>query len=197
MKKFSMKKTTAAAVAAAVGAALLLGGAGTLAYWSDTASSSTQIVTAGKLDLGTSSGGTWTVSNGTGITDAAFNTTTGRVVPGDTLKTEFSVPAELVGQNLKSTFTLTPTIPAGTLSSKVTVKVAIASDTATTISATPIVKTFTPTTLATAAPAGNLKVTVTVAFPFDATPTALDNVSMEKVLDAITLNYELKQIANS
>ncbi|MBG6238781.1 alternate signal-mediated exported protein [Mycetocola sp. CAN_C7] len=194
MKKFSMKKTTAAAVAAAVGAALLLGGAGTLAYWSDTAASSTQIVNAGKLDLGaTVTAGTWKVSNGTTIVDQPL---TGKVVPGDQLKAEFLVPAELVGQNLKSELKVTPSVPAGTLSSKVTVKVAIATDAATTVtsSSTPIVKEFTPTTLAAASTGGNVKVTVTVDFPFG---TAVDNTSIDTALSAISLAYELKQIANS
>src|SRR5690606_34200346 len=61
MKKFNMKKTTAAAVAAAVGAALLLGGAGTLAYWSDTETSATQSISSGKLNLDAATGGTWSV----------------------------------------------------------------------------------------------------------------------------------------
>ena len=194
MKKLSMKKTTAAAVAAAVGAALLLGGAGTLAYWQDTASSETQIVTAGKLDLGdTVTGGDWTVSNGTTITDQPL---TGTVVPGDKLKAKFLVPAELVGQNLKSELKVTPTVPAGTLASAVTVKVAIASDAATTLTSTsaPIVKQFTPTTLAAASTDGNVTVTVTVDFPFG---TVVDNTSIDDTLSAITLAYELKQIANS
>ncbi len=195
MKKLNMKKTTAAAVAAAVGAALLLGGAGTLAYWSDDASSATQIVTAGKLDLGKidAKSGLWTVTNGD-VTDQPL---TGEVVPGDTLTATFLVPAELVGENLNSEFSVTPSVPSGKLSDSVTVKVAIADADATVVtsSSKPIVEEFTPTTLADAVDGyDNVAVTVTVEFPFG---KEINNTSIATTLAAITLDYELKQIANS
>lgn len=99
MKKLSMKKTTAAAVAAAVGAALLLGGAGTLAYWNDTATSTDQTISSGSLALDTVTAGVWTVTNGA-VVDAPF---TGGIVPGDVLTGVVTVPVTLEGQNIEAT----------------------------------------------------------------------------------------------
>lgn len=112
MKKTSTKKTAVAAVAAAAGAILLLGGAGTLAYWTDTETSAAQTISSGTLDLGTiADSGNWTikhVADGKETTDAAF---TGPIVPGDVLTTTVDVPVTLAGQNIKATLAIgDPTI---------------------------------------------------------------------------------------
>lgn len=132
MKKFSMKKTTAAAAAAAVGAVLLLGGAGTLAYWSDNATTASQSITAGNLDLGTITTDTWNiqqvVTSGTPATtkktaSVAFNAKTMAVVPGDVLTREITLPVTLTGQNVAAELTVTPAAVPESLTSAFTQEV--------------------------------------------------------------------------
>ena len=183
MKKFSMKKTTAAAVAAAVGAALLLGGAGTLAYWSDTETSATQSISSGTLNLDAATGGAWSVKKSTAAPAVVFGPND-TVVPGDILSTTINVPAQMVGNNLKANLTITPSLPTGTLT--VPVKLAVGSGTAATLTAAPIVREVTPTSL------GTVAVTVSIEFPVGA-----DNTTMTKTLNAISFTYSLQQIANS
>jgi alternate signal-mediated exported protein len=74
-----MNKTTKGALAAATAAVLLTGGAGTLAFWSDSVDVPGGSITSGTLDLGAPDcGAGWTIDGG-----APF--TTQQLVPGDTL----------------------------------------------------------------------------------------------------------------
>jgi alternate signal-mediated exported protein len=115
MKKFNMKKTTTAAVAATVGAVLLLGGAGTLAYWSDTETSANQTISSGNLDLETINSGAWKLQHVVGdkVTskvDYVVPTTTvpgTPIVPGDVLTTTVNVPVKLLGTNMKARLDVT------------------------------------------------------------------------------------------
>jgi alternate signal-mediated exported protein len=72
-------KAAKGALAAGVAAVLLLGGAGTLAFWSDSENVTGTPITSGELKLGTPACGTgWTLDGGT-----AFSTQ--KIVPGDVL----------------------------------------------------------------------------------------------------------------
>lgn len=93
-----MKKSTTAAVAAGVGFVLLLGGAGTLAYWSDSDDSTRETIASGTLDLGTPAVGAWSVRHG--AADTTPEAYTGPVVPGDILTKTIDVPVTMIGQNL-------------------------------------------------------------------------------------------------
>jgi alternate signal-mediated exported protein len=74
-----MRKSTKGALATAAAAVLLLGGAGTLAYWSDSGTVPGGTIQSGRLELGTPDcGAGWTLDGG-----APF--TTQLLVPGDTL----------------------------------------------------------------------------------------------------------------
>ncbi|GHD45001.1 alternate-type signal peptide domain-containing protein [Mycetocola manganoxydans] len=132
MKKFNMKKTTAAAVAAAVGAALLLGGAGTLAYWSDNAETTAQTISSGDLDFGTIANDTWkiqqVVTTGTpSVTKKTasvdFKPDTMKIVPGDVLTRQLTLPVTLVGQNIAAELTVAPIAVPAALTSAVTQEV--------------------------------------------------------------------------
>ena len=80
-----MRKTTKGAIAIGAGVALLLGGAGTLAYWSDSKPlSSGTTITSGKLTVATKTAGSWAWANGT--TTPAFVPGTSKVVPGDSIR---------------------------------------------------------------------------------------------------------------
>lgn len=193
-----MKKTTAAAVAAAVGAVLLLGGAGTLAYWSDTTQSETTAISSGQLDLQAVQPGTWTVTNGASV-DVPL---TGDAVPGDILTSKFNVPVTLEGQNMQADLTVTPSVPTITpVAGTTTVDGAVlaqymqlklegfdANQKSTGVTSGPLTATtlskITPSTV-------TVKVSVTVAFPFD---TDFKQDAMNRTLQAITMNYSLVQV---
>lgn len=101
-----MNKTAKGAFAAGAAAVLLAGGAGTLAYWNDTATVGGSTISSGNLKLDASSCTTagWTVSNTVeGKSNVAFNTATGAIVPGDKLTKTCTVVVTAVGDNLRAT----------------------------------------------------------------------------------------------
>jgi len=92
-----MKKSTKGALAAAAAGTLLLGGAGSLAYWTDSSTVSGTSITSGYLDLGAPvcTGGTlhdWQIDGG-----AAYDSATMRLVPGDTLTKKCTVKVNKAG----------------------------------------------------------------------------------------------------
>lgn len=113
-----MKKSTKAAVAAGAAAVLLTGGAGSLAYWTDSQGVNAGSITSGELKLGAASCDTSWVYNGTSTAVVKF-------VPGDvvTKKCTFSITA--TGDHLSAKVTAPATAAlAGTspASSKATVE---------------------------------------------------------------------------
>jgi alternate signal-mediated exported protein len=90
----TMKKSTKGAIATSAAAVLLLGGAGTLAYWSDSGTVPGGTIQSGQLKLGTPDcGAGWTLDGG-----AAF--TTQLLVPGDTLTKVCTVDLVATGAHL-------------------------------------------------------------------------------------------------
>lgn len=89
-----MKKSTKGALATSAAAVLLLGGAGTLAYWNDSAVVPGGTIQSGQLELGAPDcGAGWTLDGG-----AAF--TTQLLVPGDTLTKTCTVDLLATGEHL-------------------------------------------------------------------------------------------------
>lgn len=103
-----MKKITKAAIAGTVGAALLVGGAGSLAFWTDSSEGPQVEIQSGQLDLGTvaSTEQSWLIQQvvaGTAAQPAvAFNAASDLIVPGDVLTTTVEIPVTLVGKNLEA-----------------------------------------------------------------------------------------------
>lgn len=86
-----MKKSTKGAIAAAGASVLLLGGAGTLAFWTDTESTPGATITTGHLDLTDLDCGTgWTLDGGTAYT-------TQLLVPGDSLTKTCTAALDIAG----------------------------------------------------------------------------------------------------
>lgn len=104
-----MKNTTKAVVAGGVGVALLLGGAGTIAFWTDTETGPQATVQAGTLELNAPTGAGWQlrhVGNGTGTPTAWAAYTAGdKIVPGDQLRLTQNVPVTLEGKAIAAQFT--------------------------------------------------------------------------------------------
>lgn len=95
-----MKKTTKGALAAGAAAVLLTGGAGTLAYWSDTGNADAGDINAGSFDLGD-------------VTcDADWKEGTEAVallVPGDKVTKTCTGTLSITGDHVGATVTLTDT----------------------------------------------------------------------------------------
>jgi alternate signal-mediated exported protein len=97
-----MKKSTKGALAAAAAGTLLLGGAGSLAYWTDSSTVSGTSITSGYLDLGAPvcTGGTlhdWQIDGG-----AAYDPATMKLVPGDTLTKKCDITISKAGTHFTS-----------------------------------------------------------------------------------------------
>ena len=105
-----MNKFTKASIATGAGIILLLGGAGTLAYWNDSAAVDGGAITAGTLGIDSAGAGKWyDVSSVGALTDpetqgvditAAVAGGTFLVVPGDKLVYVESFTVEATGEHL-------------------------------------------------------------------------------------------------
>ena len=119
-----MKKTTKGALAAAAAGSIMLGGAGTLAYWTDTSTSPGGTITGGTLSL-VDPTCTWELEHlgtttVTGIAQADIDDV--RLVPGDTATQTCESTITATGDNLAADLTVTdPFTDSGTLSSAITV----------------------------------------------------------------------------
>jgi len=101
-----MNKIAKGAVAGGIGVALLLGGAGTLAYWTDSANvGGATTIAAGNLKVATSGTASWSVTNH-GTTTAVADIASYTMVPGDELTFTQPVTITAVGTNLKAKATL-------------------------------------------------------------------------------------------
>lgn len=93
-----MKKSTKGALAAAAAGVLLLGGAGTLAYWTDSDTATGTDITTGHLSVDASDcAGTtgWELDG-----NVAFDPSTDFLVPGDTLTKDCNVVVDVAGTHL-------------------------------------------------------------------------------------------------
>src|SRR5690606_10660367 len=97
-----MNKFTKASIATGAGIVLLLGGAGTLAYWNDTAPTDAGTITAGTLTIDSEGDGEWYESSDlvNPIDASSF-----RVVPGDSLTYIESFEIGATGDNLEAEIT--------------------------------------------------------------------------------------------
>lgn len=94
-----MKKSTKGALAAGSAAVLLMGGAGTLAYWTDSATVGGTDIATGHLKLINADCGEdgWLLDAGT-VSEAAF--TTQLLVPGDSVSQTCTYEVDAVGEHI-------------------------------------------------------------------------------------------------
>ncbi|MCC2027985.1 alternate-type signal peptide domain-containing protein [Microbacterium sp. YMB-B2] len=95
-----MKKATKGTLAIAAGITLLMGGAGSLAYWQDSAAISGATVTTGELDVAIIDGCEWTVAHKGAGAVAISDIENFRMVPGDTVKCSVDFTTTATGDNL-------------------------------------------------------------------------------------------------
>ncbi|WGY04348.1 alternate-type signal peptide domain-containing protein [Nocardioides sp. QY071] len=90
-----MKKTTKGALAAGTAAVLLMGGAGTLAFWTDSVTATGTSISSGHLKLTDAScGNGW-------ILDGGATYTSQLLVPGDKLTKSCTYKLDIAGEHLK------------------------------------------------------------------------------------------------
>ena len=107
-----MNKSTKGAAAAAVAGVLLLGGAGTLAFWTDTINIGGGTINSGHLSLDDTTGddnscvnAPWTLDSGEPGT--TFDPSTDDIVPGDTLSKVCTFEVNAEGNHLRANIVTT------------------------------------------------------------------------------------------
>jgi alternate signal-mediated exported protein len=98
-----MNKFTKASIATGAGIVLLLGGAGTFAYWNDSADLTPGTITSGTLTISAGSTGSWTDASDD---SAISNITDFLIVPGDELLFAQDVKVNATGDNLVATLSV-------------------------------------------------------------------------------------------
>ena len=169
-----MNKLTKGAIASAAGIILLMGGAGTLASWNSSATAgASQAITAGQLQFGTPTTGTWKDASGKAVS---------LVVPGDVLTYTQTVALNATGDNLKFTLGITPgTITAASSAGQDVALAALLNTTGNnlasfTIASNPNISLVSGNTYKVASNSGSttLNVTLTITFPYG---TSVDNTT--------------------
>lgn len=105
-----MRNSTKGAIAASAAAALLLGGAGSLAYWSDSKTVSGGAISSGSLSLTQEAGqtcGSWKLDAAGGPTTYTPGVTL--VVPGDVITKTCDYTVHASGAHLKATLAMDAT----------------------------------------------------------------------------------------
>jgi alternate signal-mediated exported protein len=130
-----MKKSTKGALAAGAAASILLGGAGSLAYWTDTATVTGTAITAGHLKLTNGSCAGWKLDDG------ALLAAGDKIVPGEVLTQKCTYTVDAAGKHIKASFNVSsPTWASATgLSNELTTAATYKVGTATVTGATPVV----------------------------------------------------------
>lgn len=163
-----MQKSTKGALAAAAAGALLIGGAGSLAFWTDSKTVDGGTIASGSLTLSNvACASSWTHSEA-----GANPTAVSLIVPGDTITKQCTGTLTLVGEHIGATVALDPasvTDVVGTLGSEVTATATMTSPAAT-INAP-----------------GTYPVTVNIDVTFPSTVTSVTSQGGTASLDALTL----------
>lgn len=120
-----MQKKTKGALAAGAAVLLLAGGAGSLAYWSDSENIAGSSINSGELSLDPAAVDGWydvSTNPGPGNPGVKVDPASFRIVPGDTLEYRSSVTIRADGDNLRATMTADPSGITGDpeLASKIT-----------------------------------------------------------------------------
>jgi alternate signal-mediated exported protein len=172
-----MKNSTKGAIAAAAAGVLLLGGAGTLAYWTDTASVDGTTINSGhlKLDASACNSAAWQLDGPTPYTNQ-------KLVPGDTLTKNCNVVIDAAGAHFNNV-DLTVTAPTDVtgaaalideLSATVTVNGGTANDVPVTVDGTT-----------------NLPVAITITWPYGSEDNDSNVLAgLSATLDAITVKAQ-------
>lgn len=169
-----MNKLTKATIAGVAGIALLLGGAGSLAYWNDSATAAGTTINSGSLSVAAPAG-TWDNTYTTWVpgNSATYSTTVTVVAQGDSIKADLTLDQSSIGLGalanaLSITFEATGTLPANV-----------------TDSGSGVYRITGPDTYV-------IPVTVKVEFPFG---TAVENLTQNGSVDFTGVKFNVTQVA--
>lgn len=120
-----MNKSSKGLLAAATGGVLLLGGAGSLAYWTDSVSVGGGTINSGKLTLtdttsGTCAAASWTIDSAENPAGVAFDPATDTLVPGDVITKQCTYAIGADGTHLRADLTATGGAATGALAGALT-----------------------------------------------------------------------------
>ncbi|GAA4099470.1 alternate-type signal peptide domain-containing protein [Nocardioides kongjuensis] len=175
-----MKKTTKGALAAGTAAVLLMGGAGTLAYWTDSDTVTGSSITSGHLSLDASA---CQGTTGWLLEGAPFDPSTGTLIPGDTLSKTCNAVVNVKGTHFTQV-DIQATAPNG--------PAAAAPWDELTVAATVNGSTTGANNVAVSQGANNIPVSITVTWPYGPSAdndlngdltTALGNIAITAVQD--------------
>lgn len=107
-----MNKTTKGALAATTAGVLLLGGAGSLAFWSDSITIGGSTISSGHISLDDTTSGLcaeadWIVDDAEAPVSAVFDPSDGALVPGDSITKTCTFDINAVGDHLRATLEAT------------------------------------------------------------------------------------------
>jgi len=174
-----MKTVTKAAIAGVAGVTLLLGGAGTLAFWTDTQAGSEVTIATGNLDLGIPADGEgWELRQNAAdllpanqIEAASVPYIAQLLVPGDTLTKMVQVPVVLTGENNRARLDITAANAEGALDDALSAEILTINGTAVTTPADGSASVTLTTAQVAALTGGTVPVTYRVAFDWTADNT--------------------------
>lgn len=179
-----MKKATKGALAAVTGGSLLLGGAGTLAYWTDTSTVTGGDITGGTLSLEDPTC-TWELSH-TGATTETItqaNIANVRLVPGDTATQTCTSTITAIGNNIAADLSVTdPFTDSGTLA------------TAVSLTATFTVDDVVVTRITDANDQDVLETVVVVDFPFGGVDNTTNGAKVETIPDFVVTATQVNDV---
>ena len=172
-----MRKHTKGAIAAGFAAVLLLGGAGTLAYWSDSATGEGGKINSGSMSLTPSS-----TSNG--WIYAGTEDVVGTIVPGDKVQKIFEFTISADGDHLEATLDTPDTINATVTSTPAPTTMKLDVDASYQIDGEDV-----PATITEDNDGDVVTATVTVDFPYGSDEiNGNDTQNLEASLDDITVS---------
>ena len=184
-----MNKSTKGALAATTAGVLLLGGAGSLAFWSDSITIGGSTISSGHISLddttaGDCAGADWILDNGEATAGAVFDPATSTLVPGDSITKTCTFDVTAAGDHLRATLAAT----GGEESAP-----AAGDDLARTSTTTAVftVGGATATSITEGNDGDELEAKITLSFPYGATT---DNQSQDDSLDLSAYTVALTQV---
>ncbi len=177
-----MKKSYKGALAASAAGVILLGGAGSLAYWNATGDVPGGSITSGELKLDNAQCGGF-VLDSVGGPGGAFDPSSGRIVPGDTLTKTCTFDITATGDHLLADLAVTqPTVSGDDTLSDVL-----------TASGTFTVDNAAATQISSANNGDVLEAVVTIDFPYGA---SVDNLSQADTATLSDFTVTATQVDN-
>jgi len=184
-----MNKSTKGALAATTAGVLLLGGAGSLAFWSDSVTIGGSTISSGHISLddttaGDCAGADWVLDDGEATAGAVFDPASSTLVPGDSITKTCTFDVTAVGDHLRATLAAT----GGGLT-----LLAAGDDLSPDVTTTAVftVGGATATTITEDNDGDELEATITLSFPYGVTS---DNLSQDDSLDLSDFTVALTQV---